>query len=118
MTSRKLTLEDLHIWKRVRDSVTSDQPIYCAPLRAPFSTVLDLHGMQIHPAYQRVLEHVVEAKRLGHRKLTVITGRSGPINTEFVHWLQDRPDISRIVAKNGGGAYDVWLKKDTSTPTR
>lgn len=117
MTGRKLTLEDLTLWKRIKDSVASAQSIYCAPLRTPFSTVLDLHGMQIHPAYQRVLEHVTEAKRLGYRKVTVITGKSGPINIEFIHWLQDRPDIQRITAKNGGGAYDVWLKKDTSTRT-
>lgn len=116
--SRKLTLEDLRLWGRVKSSVASGFNGAVTPLRAPYNPVLDLHGVQIHPAYFRVKEHIAEAKIAGHRKLTVITGKSGPINLEFEHWLQDRPDIRKIAVKNGGGAYDIWLKKDSSTPTR
>lgn len=111
--SKKLTREDHRLWDRIKASVSSGLGGAFLPIRPPFNPTLDLHGMQIHPAYFQVNDHIKEARRLGLKKVTIITGKSGPINSEFVKWLEDRPEVRQITAKNGGGAYDVWLVKSS-----
>jgi hypothetical protein len=126
--SGKLTKDDVSIWGLITRSVNklrgapasvSTGPIVLVaptPAVEHFEPVLDLHGYNIHQAFAIARKHLAKARSLGVRRVTVITGKSGEMNREFPHWFSDRPEISRITAKNGGGAWDLWLKRPTSTP--
>ncbi|CAM6054947.1 unnamed protein product [Sphagnum tenellum] len=75
----------------------------------PAGTV-DLHGMTIAEAHSKVLA-TLDLWRGKAKSITFITGQSGGIRSEFVHWLSDHAAIRRIEPMNGGGAFKVFLKK-------
>lgn len=127
--SRSLTEEERRLWlvvtKGVKPLASSPVSPYeypstklvVAPRYDNFDPVLDLHGLTIQEAYQRVHDHIYSAKQNKTRKLVIITGKSGPINQELTRWIENRSEISSIKAMNGGGAWEVCLKKDTLTRT-
>jgi DNA-nicking Smr family endonuclease len=84
------------------------------PLRSVgFAGTLDLHNLTIKDAHVAALAHVDRAALMGMDRVTVITGKSGPISAEFQHWLQGRSNVRRAVPLNDGGAWEVWLRKST-----
>jgi DNA-nicking Smr family endonuclease len=81
--------------------------------------VLDLHGMTLADAHRASLEHVYQAKQAGdYRYVTIITGLSGQICEEFPRWFENHAFVRSVKALRGGGAWEIWLKKDTLTQTR
>lgn len=76
-----------------------------------FNPVIDLHGHTINGAYFTVLNHIDQAYQKGYRYVTVITGRSGTINKEFPRWVSEHPNVRKVAVINGGGAYEVYLRK-------
>jgi DNA-nicking Smr family endonuclease len=81
--------------------------------------VLDLHGMTLADAHRASLEHVYQAKQAGdYRYVTIITGLSGQICDEFPRWFENHSLVRSVKALRGGGAWEIWLKKDTLTQTR
>jgi hypothetical protein len=124
--SKGLSKDDLEAWKQVTKDVTplGSAPVSpveglpCVRVSAPRSVEyhprMDLHGATIHNAYAMVQEHVLKGAMLGYRTLTVISGRSGQINIEMPRWLERNPHVRSVNPKNGGGAWEICLKrKDT-----
>jgi DNA-nicking Smr family endonuclease len=121
---RKLTDNEKNLWSQLtkdvtplaKGSVSPIQGIVRLPaahaLRIEFSPCVDLHGVTIHEAYQVVKDHINEGIQNGYRHLTVITGKSGQINLELPKWLNSDSRIRSIAPKNGGGAWNIWLKKN------
>lgn len=91
---------------------------------------LDLHGLTLAKAEQRLTTFLVQAQGQGLRLVLVVTGkgtrvdrdsgriREGAIRREFPHWLNQDKNRHRIVAfraahvrHGGGGAFYVLLKK-------
>ena len=58
-----------------------------------------------------VQEHVSRGYAEGYRVLTIITGKSGQINIELPKWLEKNSRVRSVTPKNGGGAWEVCLKK-------
>ena len=77
-----------------------------------FNPVIDLHGYKVNDAYNVVLNHIDSAYKHGYRYVTVITGRSGSINAEFTRWVSTHHKVRKVSEINGGGAYEVYLKKE------
>lgn len=128
--SRELTSDELSLWQAAMSGVkplngrpvsptVSLNPVRVPkPSHVPFSPVIDLHGLTIQAAYHAVQDHIDQAIELGWRRLTVITGKSGTINVELPRWVGKRHEVRSVKSMNGGGAYEIWLKKDTSTQKR
>lgn len=76
-----------------------------------FHPTLDLHGLIIQDAFEAVRQHIETGARLGYKKLTVITGRSGQINIEMPQWAGRHSAVRSITPMNGGGAWLLCLKK-------
>ena len=115
---RSLTTDDRRVWRYVNRKVTplgqSERLRWLQPFPGrEFQCTLDLHNRTIKQAHEDALAHVALAAQLGMDKVTVITGKSGPISAEFQHWLQGRSDVRRAVPLNDGGAWEVWLRKST-----
>jgi hypothetical protein len=79
---------------------------------APWHPVLDLHGHTVQEAHRQTLDHIATARRLKWRRITIITGLSGSIRREFLEWIKIQ-GVNRVVEKSGGGAYEIWLAKDS-----
>lgn len=115
---RTLTGDDRRVWRYVSRKVT---PYGTPEVRrtlppypsTQFHHTLDLHNHTLKDAHVAALAHVERASSLGFSKVTVITGKSGPISTEFQHWLKSRADVRKAVPLNDGGAWEVWLKRST-----
>lgn len=115
---RILTTDDRRVWRYVNRKVTPlGQPErlrWLPPFpHREFSGTLDLHNLTIKDAHSAALSHVDRAALMGLEKVTVITGKSGPISAEFQHWIQGRSNVRRAVPLNDGGAWEVWLRKST-----
>jgi DNA-nicking Smr family endonuclease len=76
-----------------------------------FEPILDLHGHTVHEAYNHVDRQIHQAHQIGHDKVTIITGKSGPISSEFAEWVKHRSEIKKSKPKNDGGAWDIWIKR-------
>lgn len=98
--------------------------------RMAVEATLDLHGMTLAKAEQRLANFLVQAQTQGLRLVLVVTGKGtrvdrdtgrvaeGAIRREFPHWLNRDGNRHRIVAfraahlrHGGGGAFYVLLKK-------
>jgi DNA-nicking Smr family endonuclease len=84
-----------------------------APRSVPYNPRVDLHGVTVHEAFGVVMDHVSQGAMLGYKKLTIITGRSGQINQELPRWMEKNPHVRSVVSMNGGGAWEVQMKKGT-----
>lgn len=128
--SRKLSDQEKSLWERVTATVRRfGRDHFVVPAQTPavtryprqteFNPVLDLHGMTLVDAHRASLEHVYQAKQAGgFRYVTVITGLSGQICEEFPRWFENNALVRSVKSLRGGGAWEVWLTKGTSTPTR
>ncbi len=105
-----MTGDDL--WKRVVASVRrlgSREPRQGLPaleiIPAPRS--LDLHGLTVDTAHQRVKAFLSDTT---YDRVTIITGKSGVIRREFAGWLNLHPRVRTWSVINGDGAFSVWVK--------
>lgn len=85
-----MTEEDKKLWKAVTDTVVplgssggKRRPTRASVVQEP--RVLDLHGMSVQRAFEEARDFIA---RTPHKKVTVITGRSGQIRAEFERWLE------------------------------
>lgn len=104
------------LWKKVTATVNpidgprSPRPKVVPELPEP--TIIDLHGMTIQEAYQRVRKFLYRhGNQLQNKLVTVITGKSGDIRREFPDWLDRISTVRSFTEMNGGGAFEVKLKK-------
>jgi DNA-nicking Smr family endonuclease len=94
--------------KNVRPTLSAATPPP-KPVIPRQSTTLDLHGMTLTEAHRATLDFIDASG--SHRKLTIITGKSGQIKAEFTHWLEGIPKVHSVKAKCDGGAYTVRILK-------
>lgn len=120
-SSELLRPDDAGVWDAYCKDVTplrggkvpSSAP---APLGLAFSTpittqhTLDLHGLTVAEAHTRTSNFLLLA-RSHYDYVTVVTGRSGAIRDEFLHWLSDDRGISRVEPLNGSGAFRIYFRK-------
>lgn len=115
---QRLVGDDRRVWRYVCRKVTpmgQHERIRTAPpLRRNHSEpLLDLHNLTVRDAHTAALRHLDQAASMGFDHVTIVTGKSGPISTEFPHWLHSRQDVRKTVCLNDGGAWQVWLKRST-----
>jgi DNA-nicking Smr family endonuclease len=115
---RTLGSDDGRVWRYVCRRVTpmgQHEVLRTAPpLRTKHAEpLLDLHNLTIASAHAAALDHIQRCSREGITKVTIVTGKSGPISTEFPHWLHNRSEVRRSAPLNDGGAWEVWLKRST-----
>ena len=118
-----LSKADRDIWSRATKDVTPlGQPSLgpvaghqfakvSAPRAVEYSPTLDLHGLTIQEAYLVVRDHIENGALLGYKRLTIISGKSGQINVEMPKWAERLPAVRSITPMNGGGAWEVCLRK-------
>ena len=113
---------DASLWAQLTRSITPMNDKHIAPIipKLPgritpnyiFKPILDLHGQTIHNAFNKVDQQLHQAHEIGWKRITVITGKSGPISSEFEEWVKARSEIKKIQPKNDRGAWVIWIKKD------
>lgn len=121
--ARGLTPDEKNLWTRATKDV---KPIGQAPVGSiqgqqftkvatphsrSFSPCMDLHGLTVQEAFLAVKDHIENGALLGYKRLTVISGKSGQINLELPRWVENNPLARSVESKNGGGAWEIWLKK-------
>ena len=90
--------------------------------QAGFSKKIDLHGLTLADAHQRLLSFLLAAAADGHRHVLVITGKGlankGKIRSHLPVWLNEPPLSAHVIAycqaqiKDGGaGAWYVNLRR-------
>lgn len=117
-----LSEKDKQLWQAFTKSV---QPLHCAqvtPAPQPLqrardvkprptpSTLLDLHGETLASAHAAALAHV-DPLHAHHKRVTIITGKSGEMSTHMPKWLEHLPHVRQVDTLPGGGAFKVWLRK-------
>lgn len=124
--ARGLTPEERNLWANVTKTV---RPLGHPPVGlvqgqngikvtqtrpVSFNPCMDLHGLTVQEAFLAVRDHIEKGALLGYKRLTLISGKSGQINLELPRWVESNPLVRSVESKNGGGAWEVWLKrKDT-----
>ena len=71
---------------------------------------MDLHGLTLDEAYNRVKDAFADCYSKGIRKLKVITGRSGEICRQFPHWAELDTHVKSLKPNLDGGSYFVRIK--------
>ena len=71
---------------------------------------LDLHGMTLAQAYQSVTDHVQQASG-SYAYVTIVTGKSGVMQSELPDWVCRMQGIRSCESMNGGGAFRILFKK-------
>ena len=89
-----------------RRSATTSPPKPVVPSQP---TTLDLHGMTLQEAHRATLDFIAGSG--SHKKLTIITGKSGQIRQEFERWLEGIAKIHSVKPKCDGGAFTVRILK-------
>ena len=77
---------------------------------AASSKQMDLHGLTLDEAYNRVKDAFADCYSKGIRKLKVITGRSGEICRQFPHWAELDTHVKSCKLNRDGGSYFVRIK--------
>jgi DNA-nicking Smr family endonuclease len=117
-----MTPEDKELWKQVTEGTV---PLVFRPVAAvirpharraimhagQFRTTLDLHGYTIHQAHAESRAFIQTAATRDLKFVIIITGLSGGIKKEFIHWAELMPQVRKVEELNGGGAYKVYFKK-------
>jgi DNA-nicking Smr family endonuclease len=93
------------------------------------SARLDLHGMTLEKAHERIIQFIANSSYVGHRCVLIITGKGlsqsnqwwqeeGILRLQVPRWLDEAPLRSKITShtlarpEHGGiGALYVFLKK-------
>lgn len=108
-------LKDMHLWEIVkRRFAPLGQPSTGTRYQGGFAVacpeMIDLHGLTVQEAHERVRHYLIQATYGRLKRVTVITGRSGQIRQEFPTWAKLHPDVRSIRELNGGGAFEVRLR--------
>ena len=115
--ARNLTPEEAELWNKVMSGTLqirkpSPQPTpQTTPIKPkiPYpKKCVDLHGLTIQEAHAITL-HQLDIWKNVAKSLVFITGKSGIIRQEFLHWVQNTGKVETL---NGGGAFRVFLKKN------
>jgi len=69
----------------------------------------DLHGMTLPEAHQLALSKIHNNTQFN--SMLFITGKSGQIQQEFEHWVQNCKTVQKVVPERGGGSFRVYFKK-------
>lgn len=73
---------------------------------------MDLHGLTLDEAYDRVKAAFQDCHSKGIRKLKVITGRSGEICRQFPIWAELDTFVKSVTLNRDGGSYSVRIKEN------
>ena len=73
---------------------------------------MDLHGLTLDEAYDRVKAAFKDCHSKGIRKLKVITGRSGEICRQFPYWAELDTLVKSVTLNRDGGSYSVRIKEN------
>ena len=73
---------------------------------------MDLHGLTLDEAYNRVQNAFADCYSKGIRKLKVITGRSGEICRQFPMWAELDQHVQYTRLNTDGGSYFVKIKRN------
>ena len=115
-----LTPEDKKLWEEVMAGVTRIIPrsarhetkkmsIRVRDVSVPHE--LDLHGLTVQEAYAETLKFLRAAHHARYKHVTIVTGLSGQIKSEFETWVSPLPYVREVTQLNGGGAYKVKFFK-------
>ena len=114
--ARNLTKEEADLWNKVMSGTLrickqqlppTPQLSLVKPKTHYPKKCVDLHGMTIQEAHATTL-HQLDIWKNVTKSLVFITGKSGIIRQEFLHWVQHAGKVETL---NGGGAFRVFLKK-------
>lgn len=122
--SRTLSQSERSLWDRVATTVAplGDKAgrieiaarSHMAQAASAFNPVLDLHGHAVHEAHAKAMGHISSAQFDRRFKyVIIITGLSGKICEEFPRWFDAHSAVRSVKPLRGGGAWEIWLKKDT-----
>ena len=73
---------------------------------------MDLHGLTLDEAYNRVKDAFADCYSKGIRKLKVITGRSGEICRQFPIWAELDTNVKSVTLNRDGGSYSIRIKEN------
>lgn len=110
---KRLNPDDLSAWDTfVKDVTRLGEPVndhIPPPLYViEENPMLDLHGLTLVDAHRYTMDYVNGASG---KYVMIITGLSGQIKKEFVHWFDNHKTVRKIEEMNGGGAYKIFFKK-------
>ena len=71
---------------------------------------LDLHGEEVHPAWNMFKEFANECYNSGDVKARVITGK-GKILKEFTIWATSHPKVTNVFLEPSGGSFIIKFPK-------
>ena len=120
--TRHLSDAELLLWHKVMSgseiiespiASTISRPLPIVVRDHNFKSRLDLHGLTIMEAYTSVMNHIDRAIENNHKKITVITGKSGKICEEFPEWIKNSKNVKRYELKNNKGSWTIWPKMNT-----
>lgn len=73
--------------------------------------ILDLHGKTLNQAYELCNEFIYDHYTSNTKNITIITGKSGLINKEFIMWLETNRYVKSYRKLPNEGSYKLTLKK-------
>lgn len=83
---------------------------------SPISKVLDLHNYSVQDAYFLFGKFIETHYEIASKKITVITGKSGQIRSEFETWAANNKQINAIKLKANGGSFTIQLSSRLNKP--
>jgi DNA-nicking Smr family endonuclease len=111
--------EDKTLWQQAMKDV---QPLISSHVSCPPPSIpkilpklhtahhtWDLHGMTLSEAHQLAVSKIHNNTEFN--SMLFITGKSGSIQQEFLHWLQGCKGVRKVVPLAGGGSFRVYFKK-------
>lgn len=114
-----ISKEDLAVWNTYIDKLYQTPEYKFVPKKAKQDEpeILDLHGMTVQQAFNKTNSFLRRHFDLRNKMVTIITGKGGKINEEFVHWCNNLPFVSEVEpltdSYGQAGAYLIRLKKST-----
>lgn len=124
---------DVSLWEELKSSVIplkNKKKIESEPIPFPprlritkrpqtaLSDTLDLHGLVLTEAFDRLKKFIVLHQKFSTLKVTVITGKglksTGAIKKEIMNWLDTSfftDKVRSAVWKRDGGALELTLKR-------
>ena len=115
-----MRLEDWDLWKRVSSTVrrfgdssapASAPVLHWLPFKdTSFAAPLDLHGLTLPTAYLECARYIRQARIDGHKRVTIITGRSGNIRKEFPEWMSRIQGVRDWHVLKNDGSFSVHLR--------
>lgn len=113
-----ISREDKELWGRITSNITplgghTGDKYPSAPLhafnwpKAPHVACLDLHGLTLVEAHAAAARFIKQARSVKIKKVTIVTGQSGPIRGEFPAWMAAMK-LKFVILPNNGSA-DVTI---------